>query len=122
MRPSMERLVSCGPVMNTMPEQELAEREIALEEAKLAVVNNGLSESSVSKLRELVRRRANACRRAIHGDPHTRVEPGKVQFKHGAEAVKARLCAHSPVKMVWLARCMVTIVALGLVCRKWQAV
>lgn len=105
-----------------MREEELAESENALEEAILAVANYGLSESGVSKLRELVRRRANAFLRAIHGDPSARAESPKVHSKPAAEAVKARLCAHSPVKVAWLTGCMATVVALGLVYRKWQAV
>ncbi|CAN0055365.1 unnamed protein product, partial [Sphacelaria rigidula] len=104
------------------PEQELAERKVALEEAVLAAAKNGMSESGVGKLRELVNRRANAFRRALRGNPPARVEPLTVTFKPGAAVVKARPRAYSPVRMIWLARYMATLVALRLVFRSLQAV
>ncbi|CAM9934087.1 unnamed protein product, partial [Sphacelaria rigidula] len=87
--PSVERLISRGPEMDMTPEEELAERRVALDHAVQAAADKGMSASGVDKLREVVGRRVNAFRRALRGDPPARVEPLKVRFKPGARAVKA---------------------------------
>ena len=43
-------------------------------------------------------------------------------FKSAAKVVKPRGCAYSPIKTAWLATCIGTLVALGLVFRNMQAV
>ena len=120
--PSVERLVSRGPEMHMTPEEELVERRVALDRAVQAAADNGMSETGVSKLREVVGRHENAFRRALRGDPPARVEPLRVRFKPGARAVKASPRVYSPVKTAWLAGCMAALVALGLVYRSLQAV
>lgn len=54
--PSVERLVSRGPEMHMTPEEELVERRVALDRAVQATADNGMSETGVSKLREVVGR------------------------------------------------------------------
>lgn len=56
--PSVERLVSRGPEMNMTPEEELAERRVALDHAVQAAEDNGMT-NDVSELLEVVRRWAN---------------------------------------------------------------
>ena len=51
----------------------------------------------------------------LHGDPHARIEPVTKKFKPEAEVVKARGRVYSPIKTAWLATCIGTLVALGLV-------
>ena len=49
------------------------------------------------------------------GDPPARVEPLRVTLKPGARPVKARTRVYNPVKIAWLAACMASLAALGLV-------
>ena len=64
----------------------------------------------------------DAFRRGLRGYPPARVEPLAVTFKPEAKVVKARGCVYSPIKTAWLAACIGTLVALGLVFRNLQAV
>lgn len=66
--------------------------------------------------------RWNAFRHAFHGDPSASVEPLFVTLKRGARAVKAHGRKHSPAKASWLAACVASLVALGLVFLNPQAV
>lgn len=119
--PLTERLVLRGPEMSMVSEQELGERDVALEPAVLATRSNGMSESGVSQLRELVKCHADAFQSALGGDLPARVEPAKLKFKPGAGTFKARPWAYSPVKAVWLARSLVILVGLELMYRELQA-
>ncbi|CAN0007507.1 unnamed protein product, partial [Sphacelaria rigidula] len=74
-----------------------------------------MSESDVSQIREPVRNRASIFRRVLHGYPPARAEPLKVKFKPVVVEAKARQRAYFPVRMASLARCIATLVALGLV-------
>ncbi|CAM9167190.1 unnamed protein product, partial [Sphacelaria rigidula] len=80
-----------------------------------AAAGNGILDSDVSHIREPVRKRASIFRRVLHGYPPDRVEPLNVKFKPAAVEAKARPRAYFPVRMAWLARCIATLVALGLV-------
>ncbi|CAM9441523.1 unnamed protein product, partial [Sphacelaria rigidula] len=101
--------------MSISPEQELAELDVAPEETVQAAADDGISESDVSQIREPVRNRASIFRRVLHGYPPARVQPLTVKFKPAAVETKARPRAYFPVGMAWLARCIATLVALGLV-------
>ena len=104
------------------PEEELVERRVALDHAVQAAVDNGMSANGVRKLREVVERSINVFRRSLCGDSPTRLGSLRVRFDPGARAVKASLRVYSPRKTAWLAGCMATLVALGLVLRSLQAV
>ncbi|CAM9476884.1 unnamed protein product, partial [Sphacelaria rigidula] len=80
-----------------------------------AAAGNSISDSDVSQIREPVRNRASVFRRVLHACPPDRVEPLNLKFKPAAVEAKARPRAYFPVRMAWLARCMATLVALGLV-------
>lgn len=101
--------------MRISPERELAELDIAPEEAVQVAAENGTSESDVSQLREPVQGRASVFRRVLRGHLPARVEPANVEFTTVAVEVKARPGAHSLARMAWSARCIATWVVLGLV-------
>ena len=104
-------------------EEELRFRSEALEEAVLASVTAGLDELHVERLRDVLGSRWNAFRRGLRrGDPPARVEPLRVTLKPGARPVKAQPRVYNPVKTTWLAACMASLAALGLVFRNMQAV
>ena len=120
--PALERLLARGPDMCMTPEAEATERARALEDAVRAASDAGLGESYVHRLREVIRGRWNAFRRGLRpGDPPARVEPLKVQLKPGARPVKAKPRVYNPVKSAWIATCMASLVALGLVFFNMQA-
>ena len=83
---------------------------------------NGLSAGVEARLREILDRHLNVFRRGLRGDPPARVEPLTVAFKPEAKVVKARGRVYSPIKTAWLATCIGTLVALGLVFRNMRAV
>ena len=116
---AVERLDSRGPDVGTEPEQEERERAITLAKA---VVANGWSAGGQARLREMLDRHWNAFRRSLRGHPPARVEPLTVTFKPEAKMVKARGRVYSPIKTAWLATCIGTLVALGLVFHNMQAV
>ncbi|CAM9911846.1 unnamed protein product, partial [Sphacelaria rigidula] len=117
---SVERLLSRSQAMSISPEQELAELDVAPEEAVQAAAGSGISDSDVSQTREPVRNRESIFERVLHGYPPDRVMPWKVKFKPAAVEAKARPRAYFPVRMAWLARCITTLVALGLVYCNFQ--
>ena len=120
---AVARVVARGPETDMSPEEELQSRSEALERAVEASAAIGLDDSSVDCLREIIGRRWNAFRRALRpGDPPARVEPLKVTLKPGARPVKARPRVYNPIKTAWLAACMASLVALGLVFVNAQAV
>ena len=103
--------------------EELWARSEALEAAVLASAAAGLDESHVERLCDVSGRRWNAFRRGLRrGDPPARVEPLRVTLKPGAWPVKARRRVYNPVKTAWLAACMASLAALGLVFLTMQAV
>ncbi|CAM9842150.1 unnamed protein product, partial [Sphacelaria rigidula] len=85
------------------------------EEAVQAAADNRISESDVSRICEPVRKRASIFRRVRHDYPPACVEHFKVNFELVAVEAKARPRAYFPVRIVWLARCIAILVALGLV-------
>ena len=54
------------------------------------------------------------------GDPPARVEPLRVTLKPGARPARPRV--YNPVKTAWLAACMASLAALGLVFFNMQSV
>eukprot|EP00752_Nemacystus_decipiens_P002231 g2116.t1 len=121
--PAVERLLSRGPDMCLTTEEESAGRAAALEEAVAAARKAGLGDSYVLRLREVIRKRWNVFRRGLRpGDPPASVEPLRVTLKPDARPVKARARVYNPVKSAWLAACMASLVALGLVFFNLQAV
>ena len=112
-----------GPDIDMSPEEELRAGSEALKEAVLALVTAGLDESHVKRLRDVIGRRWNAFWRGLRrGDPPARVEPLRATLKPRARPVKARPRVYNPVKTAWLAPCMVSLAALGLVLLTMQAV
>ena len=63
----------------------------------------------------------NAFQRGLRGDPPTRVEVLTVTFTPEANVVKAGERVYSPIKIAWLAICIGTLIALGLVLGNLQA-
>lgn len=61
-------------------------------------------------------------KRALRGDPPTRIEALCPTLRPGARAVKAHTRIYSPVKTTWIVACMVTLATLGLVFLNAQAV
>ncbi|CAM9380400.1 unnamed protein product, partial [Sphacelaria rigidula] len=92
------------------------------EEAVQAAADKGIPGSDESQIREAVRDRVSVFRRVLHGYPPARVELLKVRFKPVAVEAKARPSAYFPARMVWLARCIATLVTLGLVYCSLQVV
>ena len=82
---------------------------------------NGLSAGGGARLREISDGHWNAFRLGFRGDRPARVEPLTATFKPEARVVKTRGRAYSPVKTAWLATCIGTLVALGLVFRNMPA-
>ena len=120
---AVECLVARGADIDMGPEEELRARSEALEEAVLASAAAGLDESHVERFRAVIGRRWNAFRRGLcRGDPLARVEPLRVTLKPGARPVKAQPRIYNPVKTAWLAACMASLAALGLVFLNMQAV
>ena len=119
---AVDRLVSRGPDMGMKSEQEERKRAVALAKAVETAAANGLSAGGEARLREILDRHWNAFRRGLRGDPPARVEPLTVTFKPETKVVKARGRVYSPTKTARLARCIVSLVALGLVFRNLQAV
>ncbi|CAN0481903.1 unnamed protein product, partial [Hapterophycus canaliculatus] len=74
------------------------------------------------RLRDILRRRANAFRRALRGDPPARVEPKGVQLKPQAKAVTNKPRRYNPVKTGLLASCIAALVTFGLLVHTIQAV
>ena len=118
---SVERLLSRGPELSIVPEEEVAEIDVAAEGAVQADTNSGISDS-FSQLYELVRSSANVFHLAPCGDSPVRVEPLEVEFKAAAVTAGAQPRAYFPAKMAWLARCIETLVALELVYSSMMAV
>ena len=63
----------------------------------------------------------NAFRHGLRDDPLARVEPVTLTFKPEAKVVKARGRVYFAIKTAWLATCVGTLVASGLVVRNMQA-
>ena len=119
---AIERLMARGPNIDMSPEEEVWARSEALEGAVQASAATGMGESYVKRLREVIGRRWNVFRRGLRwGDPPARVEPLRVTLKPGARPVKARLRVYNPIKTAWLAACMASLAALGLVFLSLQA-
>ena len=77
-----------------------------------------MRDSHVEPLREVIGSRWNAFRRGVRrGDP-----PARVDRRAGARPVKARPRVYNPIKTAWLAACMASLAALGLVFLNMQAV
>ena len=105
------------------PDQEKRERAVALAEA--------VETAAANVFRPWV---GQGCARSWIGTgmlfgatfkvthPPARVEPFTVTFKPEAKMIKARGRVYSPIKTAWLATCIGTLVALGLVFRNIQAV
>ena len=105
-----------GPDIDMRPEAELRARSEALEGAVQASAAAELEVSHVEGLRVVIGNRWNAFQRRLRrGDPPTRVEPLRVTLTPGARSVKARPRVYKPIKTAWLASCMVSLAALGLV-------
>ena len=120
---AVERLASRGPDVGMSPDEEAAARAEALKHAVSKAAAAGLGESHVHRLRGIIHARWNVFRRGLRpGDPPANVEPLKVNLKPDARPVKARPRAYNPVKSAWIAACMATLVALGLVFANMQAV
>ena len=119
---AVERLDSRGSDVGMEPEQEEGERAVALAKVVETVAANGLSARSGARLCEILDRHWNAFWRGLRGDPPARVRPLTVTSKPETKVVKARGRAYSPIKTAWLAKCIGTVVALGLVFRNLQAV
>ena len=120
---AVERLIARGPDMCMTSDEETTGRAAALEDAVSAADKAGLDEPYVERLRGIIRGRWNVFRRGLRqGDPPARVEPLKVTLTSDARPVKARPRVYNPVKTAWLASCMASLVALGLVFFNMQAV
>ena len=119
---AVERLVSRVPGMGMEPEQEESERAVALAKTVETVVANILSSGGKARPRKILDWHRNAFRHGLCGDPPARVEPLTVTFKPEAKVFKARGRVNSPIKIAWLATCIGTLVALGLVFRNLHAV
>ena len=77
-----------------------------------------MRDSHVEPLREVIGSRWNAFRRGVRrGDP-----PARVDRRAGARPVKARPRVYNPIVTSWLAACMVSLEALGIVFQNVQAV
>ncbi|CAM9248435.1 unnamed protein product, partial [Sphacelaria rigidula] len=86
-----------------------------LEDSVRQAEQKSLSADGAHCLRDILARRVDTFRRAPRGDPPARVESMK-------EAVKAKLRRCDPNKTMWLASCIVVLVAFGLFVRNTQAV
>ena len=121
--PAVERTVDRGPEMVMEPALEEHERRVALEQAVEVAASNGLDDTQVAQLKQVVlERRWNAFRRALRGDPPAKVEPMRVVLKPNAQPVKARPRGYPPAKAAWLVACVTTLMSLGFVFRNMQAV
>ena len=115
--------MSRGPDTDISLEEELRARSEALEAAVLASAAAGLDKSHVERLRDVIGRRSNAFRCVLRrSDPPASVEPLRVTLKTGARPIKARSRVYNPVKTAWLAACMASLAALGLLFSNLQAV
>ena len=121
---SVERLLPGDPATSVYLKQELDELDgtHAPEGAVQGAATGGETESGVSQLREPGRSGTNVFRRVLRGYSSGRAEPLKVIPKSAAGAAKARTRAYFPVQVAMLARCIATLVALGLVYCTLQAV
>ena len=70
---AVERLVQKGPDMFMDPKEESSARDRALEDSVLQAEQSGLSADGACRLRDVLSRRVDAFRRALRGDPPTRV-------------------------------------------------
>lgn len=113
---AVEGLASRGPGVCMSPDVEAAARAEALENAVSKASDAGLGEC-------IIHARWNVFRRDLRpGDLPANVEPPKVTLKPDACPVKVRPRAYNPVLSAWMAACMATLVALGLVFVNMQAV
>ena len=117
-----ERLVSRKSDMGMEIEQEERERAVALANAVETEASNGLSAGGEARLREILDWHWNAFWHGVRGDPPARVEPLTVTFKSEAKVVKVRGLVCSLIQTAWLATCIGTLVALGLVFRNLKTV
>ena len=116
-------MVARRPDIDMSPEEELRARYEALKGAVQAAAAARLRDPYVEHLREVIGSRWNEFRRGLRrGYLPARVEPLRVALKAGARPFKARPRVYNPIKTAWLAACMASLAALGLVFLNMQAV
>ena len=86
-----------------------------------AAAANSLSVWGGARLREILDRHWNVFRRGPRGYPPALVESLTVTFKPEAKVVKTRGRVYSQIKTAWMATCIGTLAALGLVVHNLQA-
>ena len=107
--------------MGMEPEQEEGKRAVALAKAVDTAAADNLSAGVEARLSEILDRHWNIFRRILCDDPYARAEPLTGTFEPEAKVVKARGRVYSPLKTAWLSTCIGTLVALGLMFYKLQA-